>query len=126
MLPISDREREVEHLRSLGASFRSIGETVGVSHERARAIYLRMLEKRRMNREIERNWRHLDKLCAKWGIDHKQEMRLIKLLKRNGINSIKDHRCGSADYLINLDGMGDTYVGMVVKAHKNDLFQKPR
>lgn len=125
MLPITDREREVENLRNLDASFRLIGETIGVSPERARAIYIRMLEKRRMNREIERDWRHLDKLCTRWRIDHKQEMRLIKLLKRNGINSIKDPRCGIAEYLITIDGMGETYVGIVVKAHKNDLFRKP-
>lgn len=126
MFKINEREIEVEHLRDLGASFPSIGKTLGVSSERARTIYIRMLEKRRINKDIKTHWMHLDKLCTRWGVNERDEMRIIKNLKRNGISSIRDHRCGQPDFLMGLYGIGEKYTVLITKAHKNDLFSKPR
>lgn len=114
----SQRELEVAKLRREGMTYSKIAEKYGIEYQRVQTIYARTLEKLRMTRDIKRNWSALAYVCEKQGLDNIRLVGLIKVLKRNGITSIRSRRLRNYDECLKIRGIGVKYANLILMARE--------
>ncbi len=114
----SQRELEIAKLRQEGMPYSKIAEKYGVEYQRVQTIYARTLEKLRMTRDIKRNWNTLAYVCEKQGLDNIRLVGLIKVLKRNGITSIRSRRLRNYDECLKIRGIGVKYANLILQARE--------
>lgn len=116
MVEFTENETTVADLRSSGLTYREVAEKLGVTQERARQLHIQYYRKISTNRDIEKNWKSLDRECEKLGIAQKDVVRIIRILKRAGINSIDDPLLLDNSTLDRIYGIGVRYEEAIRKA----------
>lgn len=125
-MDFTENELAVKNMRAEGMTLREIGKQLGVTAERVRQINLAYYRKCALNRDISQNWGMLKHECVRLGIDQNHLVRMIRILKRNGFNTIRNPNLADEQFVGEMRGMGAKYTEAIVSAANKWLLTNRR
>lgn len=119
MCRLNEREQQVISMRNVtGATFKEIGERFGFGTERARQVYSRALEKKRMLKDIETYCPEFFKVQREIPLEHEHFYRLYSILKCHRLIESGDWaRYNEWDWLF-VRGIGKKYLRFLNRARE--------
>ena len=125
-MQFTEKEIFVVEQRKKGKTLREIGKDIGLSQERVRQIYLAYYRKLSVDRDLSSNWRMLEKESAALGIRYNDLIRMTRILKRSGFDTIRDIRLADKEFVLEIRGIGEKYAEAIVGAAKKCMLTNRR